>query len=136
MNEPERRKDQHAFRQLLDRTSAQVGLLDAIDQGYREFTEETREAIEDFIERIERRLKRALLGMAAVGLVAVAALGLSAWQTHKVATLAADNRASIAQECRDVETLKTAIRATLLAFVPQDIRSQHRFAPHPCPHEP
>lgn len=122
---PERRKDHRAFRQLLDRTSAQVGLLDAIEQGYQEFTAEIRSL-----------LNRALIAMTAIGLVAIAALGLSAWQMHKVGTLAADNRTSIAQECRDVEALKTAIRATLLAFVPRDARSQHRFAPHPCPHDP
>jgi hypothetical protein len=136
MNEPpvERRKDHVAFRKLLDRTNAQVGLLDAIDQGYREFTNDNRRAYEHFIERIERRLNRALIGMAVIGVVSVAALCLSAWQVHTVAQTSVANRALISRECRDVETLKTAIRDTLRQFVPRERRSQHRFARHRCPH--
>jgi hypothetical protein len=129
---PERRKDYNEFRQLLNRTGAQVGLLDAIEQGYTEHRAE-----------IAKLLKRGLIAMTITGLLSLVAIGLSAYQIHKVRRVTAAtnqtaraNRALIARECRDTEALKAAARATLQHFAPKDAPSQARFAAHRCPHRP
>jgi hypothetical protein len=122
---PERRKDYKEFRQLLNRTGAQVGLLDAIEQGYTDHRAE-----------IAALLKRGLIAMTIVGVISLIAIGLSAYQIHKVNQTARANRALIAGECRDIETLKAAARATLQHFAPKDAPSQARFAAHRCPPRP
>lgn len=120
---PERRRDHQYFRSLLNRTNAQVGLLDAIDQGYKEFVADVR-----------RILRRIWATLAVVAIFVIAALVVSALLVNDVRDTAASNRALIVRECRDVETLKTAIRRTLHRFVPREHHELARFAPRRCPH--